>query len=84
MAGEPGGSVEGKRGVSAAYAAEVAAYLDYCQDAWRQMRGQLDPQYHPTEDGAVKLIFHRGDKAEAEKIRQAFRDLTQPDRPRAV
>ena len=42
------------------------------------MPGQLDPAYHPTADGAVKLIPHRGDPAAADDIRATFTALTSP------
>jgi Bifunctional DNA primase/polymerase, N-terminal/YspA, cpYpsA-related SLOG family len=56
------------------YEALVRAYIDGCQ----AMRGQLNPAYHPTADGAVKLIPHRGDPAAAEDIRATFTALTSP------
>ena len=52
----------------------VRAYIDGCQ----RMRGHLDPAYHPTADGAVKLIPHRRDPAAAEDIRATFTALTSP------
>ena len=36
------------------YAAEIRAYIADCL----RHRAQLDPAYHPTADGAVKLIPH--------------------------
>ena len=56
------------------YAAEVRAYLADC--AWH--RAQLDPAYHPTAAGAVKMIPHGGDPEAAEQIRQAFTAATSP------
>jgi len=50
------------------YAADIRAYLTGCL----AHRGQLDPAYHPTADGAVKMIPHRGDPGEAAKIRATF------------
>lgn len=35
---------------------EVSRYIIDC----KRHRRILDPQYHPTADGAVKLIYHRG------------------------
>jgi hypothetical protein len=65
------------------FAAEVAAYLDACA----AHRSVLDPKYHPTEDGAVKSVPHRGyrdkaaDKAAEEQIRAAYRAaVTSPRR----
>lgn len=61
-----------------AYVPQVREYLGYCNwsRAWLGGRGaSIDPKYHPTADGAVKMIFHRGDPAEAKKIRRAFREL---------
>jgi Bifunctional DNA primase/polymerase, N-terminal/YspA, cpYpsA-related SLOG family len=54
------------------YAAEVRAYLADCL----AHRAQLDPAYHPTPDGAVKLIPHAGNADEAERIRQTFAAVT--------
>jgi hypothetical protein len=57
------------------FAAEVAAYLDDCT----AHRADLDRRYHPTEDGAVKLIHHRcyvsreDDQAAEVQIRAAYR-----------
>jgi hypothetical protein len=56
------------------YQALVEAYIDGCL----AMRGQLDPAYHPTADGAVKLIPHRGDPAQADLIRATYTALTSP------
>jgi hypothetical protein len=53
----------------------VRDYLDTCEDN----AGLLSRKYHPTEDGAVKAIPHRGyrdkeaDKAAEAEIRQTFR-----------
>jgi hypothetical protein len=47
----------------------VRDYLDTCADN----AGLLSRKYHPTEQGVVKAIFHRG-PAEADEIRQTFRD----------
>ena len=63
------------------YDEQVREYLDYCRKAARELtlRGSsLNPKGHPTEAGACRLIFHRGDPGEAEKIRRAFRDATGP------
>ena len=57
------------------YAAEVAAYLADCTTAG----DRLDRRYHPTEDGAVKLIPHRrhhdreADQTAEDQIRAAYR-----------
>lgn len=57
------------------FAAEVAAYLDDCAAC----RPPLDSRYHPTEDGAVKMIPHRrhadreAGKTAEDQIRAAFR-----------
>ena len=56
------------------YAAEVRAYIADCL----RHRAQLDPAYHPTVDGAVKMIPHNGNPEQAEQIRQAFTALTSP------
>jgi hypothetical protein len=47
------------------FAAEVREYLAYCAAS------QLDRRYHPTPDGAVKMIGHHG-KGEADMIRAAY------------
>ena len=57
------------------FAAEVAAYLADCA----AVGTRLDRRYHPTEDGAVKLIHHRrhhdreADQAAEEQVRAAYR-----------
>ena len=61
------------------YEAEVRGYVADCQ----RLRGQLDPAYHPTANGAVKLIPHGGDAEEAERIRQTFAAVTSPAEPEA-
>ena len=53
------------------YEAEVRAYLADCH----RHRAQLDPAYHPTADGAVKMIPHGGRTEDAGQIRQAFAAL---------
>lgn len=61
------------------YVPQVREYLAYCERsrAWLAARGwSLDPRCHPTADGAVKMTAHGGNVAEAEKVRQAFRELT--------
>jgi Protein of unknown function (DUF3631) len=47
------------------YAAEVRAYIADCL----RHRAQLDPAYHPTADGAVKLIPHGGNADVSDRIR---------------
>ncbi len=54
------------------YEAQVLAYLADC----RQAKTLLDGRWHPTGDGAVKVIWHNGDKAEARKIRETFAALS--------
>jgi hypothetical protein len=63
------------------YEQAVRAYLADCELAADEMKAassSLDPKYHPTEDGAVKMIPHGGNPAEAAKIRQAFRTALMP------
>jgi hypothetical protein len=63
------------------YTGPVRVYLADCKRAAAELKLQgssLDERYHPTPDGAVKMIPHNGDKTEARKIREAFRDLTAP------
>jgi hypothetical protein len=50
------------------FTAAVRDYLDTCQDS----SGLLSRKYHPTENGAVKIIFHRT-PGEADEIRETFR-----------
>jgi hypothetical protein len=52
------------------YGAEVRAYLADCA-----AHQGLDRRYHPTADGAVKMIWHRGPD-EADQIRSTFNMLT--------
>jgi hypothetical protein len=52
------------------FAAEVRAYLADCA-----AHPGLDPRYHPTADGAVKVTWHRG-QDEADQIRHTFAALT--------
>jgi len=64
-------------GTTHPYAAEIRGYITGCL----AHRGQLDPAYHPTADGAVKMIPHRADPGEAAKIRATFTAIygTQPE-----
>jgi hypothetical protein len=74
--GEAGSSVND-------YTERVRGYLVYCRRATMQLtaRGSaLDPKYHPTADGCVKLTPHSSVPAEARKIRETFREL-QDDHP---
>ena len=60
------------------YAGQVREYLAYCEAARGQVEacgGRIDPRYHPTADGAVKMIPHGSDRASADEIRQAFGEL---------
>lgn len=62
------------------YDGPVREYLAYCKRAAAELKLQgshLDPRFHPTADGAVKMIPHSGDTAEAKKIREAFREATE-------
>jgi hypothetical protein len=57
------------------YRQAVRDYLAYCQLAAAELDAAgsaLDPKHHPTAAGAVKMIPHGSDPAEAAKIRQAF------------
>ena len=63
------------------YAGQVREYLDYCRKAARELKlrgSELNPKYHPTADGCAKQVPHGGDTEKARKIRQAFRDATEP------
>ena len=51
---------------------DVRAYLADC----RTHRNLLAAKYHPTEDGALKAIYHRGGD-EAAFIRGAFGELAE-------
>ena len=67
------------------YDEQVRAYLADCRKAAAELEARgsaLDPKYHPSADGAVKMIPHRGDLAEAKAIREAFRDLAEQERER--
>jgi hypothetical protein len=62
------------------FAGPVREYLAYCKRAAAELKlqgSQLDPKYHPTADGAVKMIPHGGDATRAKEIRAAFRELTE-------
>jgi hypothetical protein len=64
---------------AADYAGQIREYLAYCEAAREQLearRGRVDPRYHPSADGAVKMIPHGSDKARAAAIRRAFSELT--------
>lgn len=68
-------AAELERGGLAAWAAEQArAYLAGC----RMMRALLDPRYHPTADGMVKIVWCR-DKAAETALRAAYNALTSTD-----
>jgi hypothetical protein len=61
------------------YTGPVREYLAYCQRARGQLEargGRLDPRYHPTAEGAVKMVPHGSDRAAADAIRRAFGELT--------
>ena len=68
----------------AAYEPEVREYIAYCRAYWRQSRGWLRPAYHPTAEGACRLIWHNGDPREAAKIRDAFTALMDTGRKPAA
>ena len=58
------------------YEQAVRDYLADCELAAAELAAAgsfLDPTCHPTASGAVKMIPHHGDPAEADKIRDAFR-----------
>jgi hypothetical protein len=64
---------------TADYADQVREYLAYCEAARAQVEargGRVDPRYHPSADGAVKMIPHGSDRARADVIRRAFGELT--------
>jgi hypothetical protein len=56
---------------NAPFSAEVTRYLADCAE-YAQL---LSSAYHPTEGGALKVIWHRGEGQE-EQIREAFRAAT--------
>lgn len=61
------------------YDDQVRAYLAYCRKAAAELRlrgSVLDPKWHPTADGAVKMIPHRGVPAKAKQIREMFKRLS--------
>jgi hypothetical protein len=49
---------------------QVQAYLRDCRGA-----ADLDPRYHPTPAGAVKVIYHQG-AAQAAQITSAFEAIS--------
>ena len=60
------------------YDGPVREYLRYCKRAAAELKlkgSHLDPKYHPTEAGCLRLVFHRT-PAEAQEIRQAYRAIT--------
>ncbi len=59
---EPAGSIDPWTGP---YAAEVRDYLEWCRDV-------PSSKYHPSPEGALKMIYHRGDRARAAQIRDAY------------
>ena len=56
------------------FTGEVRDYLDDCATA-----PGLSPKYHPTAEGALKVIWHRG-KAEESQIRAVFAAERKPRR----
>jgi hypothetical protein len=60
----------------APFSAEVARYLADCAEHARV----LSPAYHPTEEGARKLIWHRG-PAQAAQISAAYREAVAANPP---
>ena len=64
------------------YAPAVREYLAYCARAAAELatRGSA-LENHPSEAGCVKMIPHNSVPAEAAKIREAFRELTEPAEP---
>jgi len=63
----------------APFSAEVARYLADCAEHARL----LSPAHHPTEEGAVKLIWHCG-ADEAGQVRAAFRAAVAARLPYAI
>jgi hypothetical protein len=62
------------------YTGQVRAYLAYCRRSAAELKARgsfLSPEFHPTAAGAVKMIPHRSDPAEARAIRQAFREVAE-------
>jgi hypothetical protein len=51
--------------------AQVRRYLGDC----RRHRALLDPRYHPTEKGALMVVFHANDTQKAAVI-AAYQQLT--------
>ncbi len=67
------------------YTGPVRDYLRYCKRAAAELKLQgavLERKYHPSEAGACRMVYHRT-PAEAEKIRQAYRELTAGHAPGA-
>jgi hypothetical protein len=61
--------------VNRALRALITRYVDDCAAAAWQLPGGLNPACHPTADGAVKMIPHRGDPRRADAICAAFQEL---------
>ena len=60
----------------------VREYLRYCRRAAAELKLQgssLDKRFHPTADGAVKMIPHNGVQADAKLIREAYVKVTSSD-----
>jgi hypothetical protein len=53
----------------------ITRYVDDCAAAAWQLPGGLNPAYHPTADGAVKMIPHHGDTRRAAAITTALTAL---------
>ena len=56
------------------YTPQVREYLAYCRRAAAELEARgsnLDPKYHPTEAGCLKLVH-----GDAKAIRQAYREVT--------
>lgn len=49
------------------YEQQVREYLDDCA----RLKDILDPKYHPSEAGVVKVVY-----GDAQMIRQAYRKIT--------
>jgi hypothetical protein len=62
----------------APFSAEVARYLADCAEHARV----LSPTYHPTEEGARKLIWHHG-PAQAAQVSAAYRAAVAASPPAA-
>jgi len=52
----------------------IREYMAYCHRI-RLAGLRLKPKYHPTAEGAVKMIAHHDDKDQAKEIKKIFTEV---------